>query len=63
MFEIRIRANAFAPGINGWEIVNIHNGTVAGTYREPSYATKQARRKYKKFIRLMEKSFMSVDFS
>jgi len=36
-----------------------HNGNVLGIYRDYHYAIKQARRKYKKIVRLMEKSLMS----
>jgi hypothetical protein len=43
-----------------WQVVNTHNGVVVGTYRDSSYAVKQARRKYKKLVRLMEKTFMSL---
>jgi hypothetical protein len=63
MFGVRIRPGAFAPGIDGWEVFNIHNDAIMGTYRDPNYATKQARRKYKKFIKLMEKSLMSIDLA
>jgi len=43
-----------------YDVINIHNGTIVSTYNEMSYAVKQARRKYKKLVKLMEKSFMSV---
>ncbi len=43
-----------------WDILNIHNNVVVGSYRSSSYATKQARRKYKKLVKLLEKSFMSL---
>lgn len=40
-------------------IINIHTEEVCGTYRDIRYAVKQARRKYKKLIRLMERKFTS----
>lgn len=43
-----------------FNIVNIHNDVLVGNYETESYAIKQARRKYKKLVKLMEKSFMSV---
>jgi len=43
-----------------YDVINIHNDVTVGTYREQSYAVKQARRKYKKLVKLMEKSFMSL---
>ncbi len=43
-----------------YDVINIHSGAVVATYREQSYAVKQARRRYKKLVKLMEKSFMSV---
>lgn len=36
-----------------------HYGNVCGSYRDDNYARKQARRKYKKLIKLLEKSLMS----
>ena len=42
-----------------WEIVNKHNGEVVGEYKDPRYAIKQARHKYKKLTKLMERKFMS----
>jgi hypothetical protein len=49
-------------GISKWvyDVVNTHNDVTVGTYREQSYAVKQARRKYKKLVKLLEKSFMSL---
>ena len=44
-----------------WVIVNILSGDEIGEYRDHSYARKQARRKYKKLVRFMEKTFMSRD--
>ena len=61
MLEVRVCVNAFAHGIDGWQIINVHNGALMGTYRDRTFAVKQARRKYKKFIKLMEKSLMSID--
>jgi hypothetical protein len=43
-----------------FDVVNIHNGHTVSTHNSQSYAIKQARRKYKKLVKLMEKSFMSV---
>ena len=43
-----------------YDVINSHNDTVVATYNERSYAVKQARRRYKKLVKLMEKSFMSV---
>jgi hypothetical protein len=43
-----------------YDIINIHNGLTIGSYRNRLYAIKQARRKYKKLVRLMEKSFMTL---
>lgn len=43
-----------------YDLVNIHNGEVVANYRDYSYAKKQARRRYKKLVKLMEKSFMSL---
>jgi hypothetical protein len=43
-----------------FDVVNIHNEQVVATYNSEAYAIKQARRKYKKLVKLMEKSFMSI---
>jgi len=43
-----------------FDVINVHNDQVIGTYNTHSYAVKQARRKYKKLVKLMEKVFMSV---
>ena len=42
-----------------YDIINIHSGQVVGTYKDERYAKKQAKRKYKKLIRLIEKLFTS----
>jgi hypothetical protein len=58
-----VRARWLEDGDNGsrhvFDVVNSSNGSLVGTYNEESYARKQARRKYKKLVKLMEKSFMS----
>jgi len=65
-FEVKRRTERHEDGDIGstvqdfYDVVNIHNGTVVGTYNSHSYAVKQARRRYKKLVKLMEKSFMSV---
>ena len=65
-FEIKPRGEHIEDGDNGsyyqtlYDVVNIHNDSVVATYREYGYATKQARRRYKKLVKLMEKSFMSI---
>ncbi len=41
-----------------WQL-KTHEGDVVATYRDYGYAIKHARRKYKKLVRLMEKSLMS----
>ena len=42
-----------------YDIINVHSGQVVGTYNDERYAKKQARRKYKRLIRLVEKFFTS----
>jgi hypothetical protein len=61
-FEVRERyvADGDLGGRDVYDVFNIHNNELISTYRERSYAIKQARRKYKKLVKLMEKSFMSV---
>jgi hypothetical protein len=65
LFEIKYRQeqgedHVFGPVIEQhWDVVNRYNGEVVATYRSESYAKKQAKRRYKKFVRLMEKSLMS----
>lgn len=44
-----------------FELVDWHSDTVHGTYRTRKYAKKQARRKYKQLMRLMEKRLMSIE--
>ena len=46
--------------VDHFDVVNIYNNEVIGTYNTHSYAVKQARRKYKKLVKLMEKSFMTL---
>jgi len=43
-----------------YDVINIHNDVTVGSYKQESYAIKQARRKYKKLVKLMEKTFMSL---
>jgi len=43
-----------------WDLVNIHNDIVVGTYADFKYAKRQAARKYKRLVKLVEKSFMSL---
>ncbi len=65
-FEVRRKDERVEDGDLGsrfkttYDVVNIHSDTVVATYNEHSYAVKQARRRYKKLVKLMEKSFMSV---
>ena len=44
-----------------WGVINVHNGQTVGTYRDVRYARKQARRKYKKLMKLVDKSFTDID--
>jgi hypothetical protein len=43
-----------------YDIINIHSSSVIGTYKDRKYAKRQARYKYKKIVKLTEKSFMSL---
>lgn len=52
---------ALAFGSSTYDVVNIHSGEIVGNYRDRHYAKKQAKRKYKKLMKLMEKKFMSVE--
>jgi hypothetical protein len=63
LFEVRMHQPIDVAHPPTYDIVNIHNDTIVGTYRHEDYAKKQARRKYKKLIKLMEKQFMSTEFS
>jgi hypothetical protein len=64
-FEIRRKSSYAQDGdlgtgaIDLYEIINIHGGNVVGTYTDARYARKQARRKYKKLVQLVEKFFTS----
>jgi hypothetical protein len=64
-FEVKHRTEYRDDGDNGstylhfYDIINLHSGHVVGTYLDGPYAVKQARRKYKKLVRLMEKHFTS----
>lgn len=64
-FEIKMKHEDFDDPEFGmmrkstYDVVNTLTGEVVANYRDYSYARKQARRKYKKIVRLMEKSFMS----
>ena len=64
-YDITVRGERIEDGDIGshfshhYDVVNRYNGTVVGTYKEYSYAVKQARRRYKKFVKLLERSFTS----
>lgn len=42
-----------------YDVINVYNDNVVATYREQRYAVKQARRRYKKLVKLMESHFTS----
>jgi hypothetical protein len=64
-FEVRAFTERHEDGdlgttiVTKYQVVNLHSNAVVGTYNEHAYAVKQARRKYKKLVKLMEKLFMS----
>jgi hypothetical protein len=65
-FRIKQRTERAVDGDLGtqykesFDVINIHNEVVVGSYDTERYAIKQARRRYKKLVKLMEKSFMSL---
>lgn len=62
LFEVKMCvANSSEGGDIHWEfqLINKHNSTVVGTYRDGAYAEKQARRKYKKLIKTLERHITS----
>jgi len=66
LFEIKQKEERVEDGDLGsyynitYDLVNVHNDQVVANYRDYGYARKQARRRYKKLVRLMEKTFMDV---
>ena len=64
-FEVKQRSERYEDGdlgstfIDVYDIINIHSGQTVGTYMDACYAKKQARRKYKKLAKLVEKLFTS----
>jgi hypothetical protein len=66
LFEVRQKETYTYDGDLGsvfhlsYDVINIHNNEPVGNYRDYKYAVKQAKRKYKKLIKLTEKSFMSL---
>jgi hypothetical protein len=56
---LRLQAVPLNSRLYEYQLVNVHTNQVVGTYRTEQYAKKQARRKYNKLIRLLEKNLMS----
>jgi len=57
--EYRNHGDIGSTYLHFYDIINLHSGQVVGTYKDGSYAVKQARRKYKRLVRLVEKLFTS----
>lgn len=63
-FEVRSKEhqdkNAYGGVGYTYDVVNLYNGEIVANYRDEKYANKQAKRRYKKAIRSLEKSFTST---